>query len=184
MDSKNVILLSLLFISGVAFGQRQLIVLKDQTVLARYQKGDVIRFARAQDKEILIQRILDLNDTLIMMNFDSVTYYRIQKLDINGKQRNKFSVRMGGTLILAGALLPLMDVFNSTVIQDDKASLSKGIIITSGALLGTGAALLLIKKPYFKPGRRNRLMIIDNRSPFYKEKLQPVNTESFYVPKE
>jgi hypothetical protein len=91
---------------------------------------------------------------------------------------------MGGTLILAGALLPLMDVFNSTVIQDDKASLSKGIIITSGALLGTGAALLLIKKPYFKPGRRNRLMIIDNRSPFYKEKLQPVNTESFYVPKE
>jgi hypothetical protein len=184
MDCKNVIsLLILIFFCGEAIGQRQLIVLKDEQVLARYQKGDILKFARPQDKEILVQRILDLNDTLVMMNFDSVTYYRIDRLDIKGKQRNKFPVRMGYTLLLAGSLLPLIDVFNETVIQDESASLNKSILFTSGVMIGTGAALILIKKPYFKPGRRNRLMIIDQRSPFYKEKPVDEGYLSPLIPK-
>src|SRR5690348_11152427 len=79
---KYTFILLLLICGSTAFAQRQLVVLKNEEVLARYQVGDVIHFARQQDKEILIQRILDMNDTLLMMNFDSVAYYRIKKLDI------------------------------------------------------------------------------------------------------
>jgi hypothetical protein len=170
MDSKNVIItfiLVALCATGLA-QQRQLIALKDEDVLARYQKGDIIKFMRAHDKELQIQRILDLNDTLIMMNFDSVNYYQIEKLDIKAKQGSKFSERIGSSLIIAGLVLPLADLFNTTVIQDQEASVSEGVWITSAAMVGTGAALVFIKKPYFKPGRHYHLIIVDERSPFYK----------------
>ena len=171
MVNKNVILTSsLLFLSSVVVAQHQFIVLKDQTVIARYQKGDIIRFARAKDKEILVQRILDLNDTLLMMNQDTVAYYRIQMLDIEGKQQNRFLKGLGFGMLAAGILLPGIDYFNSSVVQDQSKSINEGLLITSGGLIATGAALMLIKKKYFKPGRRNRIMIIDKRSPFYREK--------------
>jgi hypothetical protein len=174
MDYKNVISLIFFFFCTTSVAQRQLIVLKNEQVLMRYQKGDIIKFKRAQDKEIQIQRILDLNDTLIMMNFDSVAYYRIEKLDIRTLRGNQLSTQLGIKFMIAGVLLPLIDLFNTTVIQDDPASVSEGVWITSAALIGTGAALTFIKKPYFKPGRKYHMIIIDKRSPFYKEhKVNP-----------
>lgn len=185
MDSKNVVIafVFVAFSASVFAQQRQLIVLKNEQVLARYQKGDVIKFMRAQDKEIQIQRILDLNDTLLMMNFDSVAYYRIKKLDIKEKQGSKFSTRLGGYLMAAGILLPLADLFNTTVIQDEEASVSEGVWITSAAMVATGAALVFIKSPYFKPGRKHHLMIVDERSPFFKERMQKTNNEILTLPK-
>ena len=191
MDSKNVevpslrstrqypiLCTKLLFIllfcgSGFStFSQRQLVVLKNEEVLARYQKGDVIHFAREGDKEILVQRILDMNDTLLMMNFDSVTYYRIKKLDIRGRKANTYAQKFGRYMMVAGVLLPLIELLNTGVFQDEgqEASISPGVAIASGVLIGGGAILAFTKKPYFKPGRKNHLMIVDNRSPFYKSK--------------
>jgi hypothetical protein len=173
MDSKNLILLFLFCtVYSVAVSQRQLVVLKNEEVLARYQVGDVIHFARAQDKEILIQRILDMNDTLLMMNFDSVTYYRIKKLDIRGRKANTYAQKFGRYMIIAGVMLPLIELLNTGVFQDEdqKASISPGVAVASGVLIGGGAIMAFTKKPYFKPGRKHRLMIVDNRSPFYKAK--------------
>jgi hypothetical protein len=184
MGNKNVILTaSLLFVSSVVIAQRQFIILKDQTVIARYQKGDVIRFARSTDKGILVQRILDLNDSVLMMNQDTLAYYRIQKMDIDGRHQNRFLKGLGFGLLAAGILLPGIDYFNSTVVQDQSKSVNDGLLITSAGLIGTGAALMLIKKKYFKPGRRNRMMIIDKRSPFYREKSFNESFESPFIPK-
>lgn len=186
MDYKNVILFFLaLFCSGAAYSQRQLIVLKHEEVLARYQKGDVIHFARATDKEIQIQRILDLNDTLLMMNFDSVAYYRIVKLDLRERKENTFAQKLGPYMMVAGAVLPLIELLNTGVFQDEnrEASVSPGVWVASGVLVGGGAMLAFIKKPYFKPGRKFRLMIVDERSPFYVEKPGSEGYVSPYIPK-
>ncbi len=170
-------------LSSTAVGQRQLIVLKNEEVLARYQKGDVIHFARAQDKEILVQRILDLNDTLLMMNFDSVVYYRIKKLDIRGRKQTSYAQKLGGMMIFAGIVLPLAELLNTGVVQNDEPSVSSGVWAASATLLAAGSALVFIKKPYFKPGRKYRLMIVDNRSPFYKAKPTAEGFVSPYIPK-
>lgn len=185
MDCKNVILVSLFCIgfNAVFSQQRQLIVLKNEEVLARYQKGDVIHFARAQDKEILIQRILDMNDTLLMMNLDSVAYYRIAKLDIRGRKSTTYAQRLGAYMMVAGAILPLAELLNTGVIQNDEPSVSSGVWATSAALIVAGSALVFIKKPYFKPGRKYRLIIVDDRSPFYKVKPQTEGYVSPYIPK-
>jgi hypothetical protein len=184
MDCKNVIVVSIFIVlCSTAVAQRQLVVLKNEQVLMRYQKGDIIKFARTQDKEIQIQRILDLNDSLIMMNFDSVAYYRIKKLDIRTTNKNKLSTRLGISMLMAGVILPLADLFNTTVIQDQEASVSEGVWVTSAALIGTGAALTFIKKPYFKPGRKYHLLIVDEHSPFYKERFVSEGFESPSIPK-
>ena len=140
--------------------------------MARYQKGDVIHFAREGDKEILIQRILDLNDTLIMMNFDSVTYYRIKKLDIRARKKNTYAQKFGRYMILAGVMLPMIELLNTGVFQDESqgAHISPEVLVVSGVLIGGGAIMAFTKKTYFKPGRKNHLMIVDKRSPFYKSK--------------
>lgn len=184
MDCKNVITSILFFavVSSAAAQQRQLIVLKNETVLARYQVGDAIYFAREHDKEILIQRILDLNDTLIMMNVDSVAYYRIKKLDIRRKKGSTFGQRLGGYMMVAGVVLVAAELINTGLVQDQGASIDKGVGITSGLLIAGGAALVFIKNPYFKPGRKHRMIIVDKRSPFYKAKTPAAGFTSPYIP--
>jgi len=185
MDGKNVIFLILFcIVCNAAVGQqRQLIVLKNEEVLARYQKGDVIHFARAQDKEILVQRILDLNDTLLMMNSDSVAYYRIKKLDIRKKKKSTFTQRLGAYMMLAGVVLPVAELVNTGIVQGDEASIDSGVGTASVVLLGGGAILTFAKKKYFKPGRKYRLIIVDSRSPFYKVKPIQEGFVSPYIPK-
>lgn len=184
MDGKNVIVLLLLCLGShiAASQQRQLIVLKNEEVLARYQEGDVIHFARANDKEILVQRILDMNDTLLMMNSDSVAYFRIKKLDIRGRKKSTFLQKIGGGLIVAGLGLPIVEVINTGLVQDEGVSVSKGVTVTSLALIGAGAAFIFIRKPYFKPGRKYHLLIVDKRSPFYKAKPKQEGYVSPYIP--
>ena len=173
MVNKNVIPVLFFLIVSFCAGaqQRQVVVLKKERVLVRYQVGDAIAFARASDKKIQIQKILDLNDTLIMMNLDSVAYYRIQKLDIRGRRAGTFAEKLGVHMMLAGAVLPLIDLANTTLVQKNDASVDKGVALAGGVLVAGGAMLYFIKKPYFKPGRKHRILIVEKGSPFYHTKL-------------
>jgi hypothetical protein len=184
MDNKNVILIlfCLLFNLGAAAQQRQLVVLKNETVLARYKVGDVISFARDGDKKMLQQKILDLNDTLIMMNLDSVLYFRIKRLDIRGRKSSTFGQRLGAYMIAAGIVLPAAELINTGIVQKQGASIDEGVAIASGALLTGGAALVFIKKPYLKPGRKHRILIVKKGSAFYEGPAvaRPVNP---YLPR-
>jgi hypothetical protein len=181
MDNKNVILVLFFLVFSVCASaqQRQLIILKNQTVLARYQVGDVLHFARPGEN-IQLQKILDLNDTLIMMNLDSVAYYRIEKLDIRGRKSSTFGQRLGAYMIAAGILLPAAELINTGIVQNEGASIDKGVGITSGVLFVGGAALVFIRKPYFKPGRKHRILIVEKGSPFFKVKR--VSNPSPYLP--
>jgi len=153
--------------------------------LARYQVGDVIHFAREGDKEILVQRILDMNDTLLMMNWDSVTYYRIKKLDIRARKANTFAQKFGRFMIIGGVMLPMIELLNTGVFNDEdqEAHISPEVLVVSGILVGGGAILAFTKKPYFKPGRKNHLMIVDKRSPFYKARPVSEGYVSPLIPK-
>lgn len=183
MDNKNVIfILFFLIISVCSIAQqRQVVVLKNETVLARYRVGDVILFAREGDKRVLQQKILDLNDTLIMMNLDSVSYFRITRLDIRKRKASTFGQRLGGYMMAAGIVLPVAELVNTGIIQKQGASIDEGIAMASGVLLAGGAALVFIKKPYFRPGRKKRIWIVEKGSPFYENSV-PARPISPYLP--
>lgn len=183
----NKIIILLLFFGALCAElvaqQRQFVILKNETVLARYQVGDVLHFFREGDKEVQVQKILDLNDTLIMMNLDSVAYYRITKLDIRGRKSSTFGQRLGATMLLAGLVLPAAELINTGLVQKEGASISQGVGIASGVLVATGAALVFIRKPYFKPGRKHRMFIVDKDSPFYYVKSFTTGYYSPYMPR-
>lgn len=173
MDNKNVIsIIILLLICGghATAQQRQLVVLKKERVLARYQVGDLLTFSRTGEKKIQQQKILALNDTLIMMNLDTVAYYRIKKLDIRGRRTSTFAERLGAYMMIAGVVLPLADLINTTAIEKEDASIDRGVAVTGVALFSGGALLFFAKGKYFKPGRKNRILIVEKDSPFYKVK--------------
>lgn len=183
MDNKNVTLILLLLTISVCATaqQRQVVVLKKERVLARYQVGDVLAFARAGEKKVQLQKILALNDTLIMMNLDSVPYYRISKLDIRARRSSLFSERLGAYMMLAGVVLPLADLVNTTAVQNEDASIDHGVAVTSVVLFSGGALLYFAKSKYFKPHRQKRILIVEKGSPFYK--VKPVDDPLLY-PKE
>lgn len=183
MDNKNVVLILFCYLISICATaqQRQLVVLKNETVLARYTVGDVISFAREQDKKILHQKILDLNDTLIMMNLDSVSYFHVKKLDIRGRKESTFGQRLGAYMIAAGIILPVAELVNTGLVQKQGASIDEGVAIASGVLIVGGAALMFIKKPYFKPGRKHRILIVKKGSSFY-ESPAPTRPVNPYLP--
>lgn len=183
MDNKNVIfILFFLACSLSAYAQqRQLVVLKNQTVLARYQVGDVIYFKRSTDKKIQLQTILAFNDTLIMMNLDSVAYYRIENFDIRRKKSSTFGQRLGAYMIAAGIILPAAELINTGLVQKRGASIDEGVAIATGVLLAGGATLVLVKKKYFKLGGKRRILIVEKGSPFFKSK--PVQSSLPYIPR-
>ena len=187
MDFKNVICTFLFcsLCSVVVAQQRQLVVLKNEDVLARYQVGDVIHFIRQNDKEVQIQRILDMNDTLLMMNLDSVNYYHIKKLDLRGRKGVTFVQKLGYTMMAAGVVLPAIELLNTGVFSDEdqEAHVSQEVLVVSGALIGAGAIMAFTKKKYFKPGRKNHLMIVDRRSLFYRAKPMADGYLSPYIPR-
>ena len=86
-------------------------------------------------------------------------------------------------MVLASVEFPIIEVINTGIVQDDDVSVSKGVAVSSVSLLAVGAALILIKKPYFKPGRKYRLLIVDKRSPFYKAKPKAEGYISPYIPR-
>jgi hypothetical protein len=125
-----------------------------------------------------------MDDTLLMMNFDTVAYYRIKKLDISGRKKATYLQKLGAYMMVAGVILPMSELVNTGLVQNEGASISSGVAVTSAGLVGGGAALYFIKKPYFKPGRKHHLMIVDERSPFYKEKPVREGYVSPYIPKD
>lgn len=85
-------------------------------------------------------------------------------------------------MIAAGIILPVAELINTGVVQKQGASIDEGVAIASGVLLVGGAALVLIKKPYFKPGRKNRILIVKRGSTFYKE-TAPAKPANPYLPR-
>jgi hypothetical protein len=102
-----------------------------------------------------------------------IPYHKIERIYI---KKRTFWRDTGPKLIVAGVGYFLIDLFNSTVIQDQEASLNKGVTITSSVLVGAGTAMMLIQKKYQKIGGRYRLMMIEKGSVFYRPDLR-VNIE-------
>ncbi|RAV97785.1 hypothetical protein [Pseudochryseolinea flava] len=164
---KNTLLLSLsLFVCITCFAQQQVVIIRKQNVVKRFEPGDLIRYSLSDRKQFRLERIVELTDTTIITNNDTVPYYKIMLVDI-GAQR-KITIReIGFNAILAGLLLPLADMINVGIVQDEKYEFSRGVGITSATLITVGALMYILDRPYFKLGHRNRIRIVDRDSPLF-----------------
>jgi hypothetical protein len=84
--------------------------------------------------------------------------------------------------VVAGTGLFLIDQFNNVVIDGNEAELDKGVTTTSLIMVGTGLPLALIKKKYVRLGRRKRMLMVAEGSPFYYDH-RPKGYISPYIPR-
>ena len=163
---KKTLLATLMLLAITCSAQDQLVVIRKQNVVKRFEIGDLIRYSLSDHKHFRQERVIELTDTTIITDNDTVAYYKVMLVDI-GPQR-KITIReIGFNVMAAGILLPIADLINVGVVQDEEYDFSSGIVLTAATLFTTGAIMYILDKPYFKLGHRNKLRIINRDSPLF-----------------
>lgn len=162
MDSKNVILIYF-FLASVFTGaaQPRLVILKGDKVITYFQEGDYIRFKRKDREHFTVGFIAGLTKDYFRIGQDTTFIYRLEKIDLSERNAG-FPIRaIGATFIVAGGVLFLGDLFNETVINDEKYTTNAGVIGVSAVLVGSGLLMQLVNNDYFVLGRRKKVVVLD-----------------------
>jgi len=159
----------LLLEARVAYGQKQLVLLKKEKVLLRLYFGDEIIFRTKDSKTKITSYVNNLFDTAVMAHKTIIPFHKIDRLYF---KRSSFSNVIGTLLVIGGAGYFVIDQFNTVVVHGDKPNINENVATTSAVMVAVGLPMMLIKKKSqrLKPGYR--LMTVDEGSPFYLRELQ------------
>jgi hypothetical protein len=149
-------------------GQRQLLLIKGEKVLARFNPGDEFVISLKGDKKKINSYVNNLFDTAVLLHRTLVPIHKIDKVYF--KQSGLVNL-VGKFLVVAGVAYFLIDQFNVIVVDGNEASLNDNVTNTSVALVAVGLPMALIKKKYRRIRGRIRLMVVNETSPFYVEPL-------------
>jgi hypothetical protein len=141
-----------------AFGQRQLVLIKGNTVITRFSEGDHIRFRRNDTDYIFNGIITGISQEYFKLGDEDTTYLnQIKSIDLRGLPNSGFKTAdMGGKFIAAGAVLLLIDALNTA----NGNKISTGVVLVSSSFIVVGSAMLIFNNNYFKPGRKKRVIIM------------------------
>jgi hypothetical protein len=144
--------------------------MKKANVIRRFNTGDFIRYSLSGKKYFVREKIVALTDTCIITTNDTVQYHRIRIVDVESDQGSSGITlqNLGWYSVAAGIILPLGDLINTTLVQDNQYEADTGVIVTSATLVTAGVVMMMVDKPFLKIRMNNRLRIIDHRSPLYK----------------
>jgi hypothetical protein len=162
--------------------QNQLLVIKNDRVIVRYQPGDEFMYKRKSKKEKTRSFIVSINDSTIVTNVDTIATHQVERVYF--KQGNFLNV-VGGFLVTGGVLIFLVDQVNVLFVQGDKASINENVATISLVSIGIGLPMMLAKKNTHRVGFKKRLRIIDRNSPFYytESRFQPKGYISPHIPR-
>ena len=170
------ILLFILLVSGTNLGlaQKQLLLLNREKVILRLNPGDEFIISLKGDKRKLNSYINNLFDTAVMVHKTLIPFHKIDKIYF---KHSAFVNRFGKLLVFGGVAYFLIDQFNTVIVQGDKASLDEDVTAVSVGMVAVGLPMMLIKKRYQRVGRKYRLMVVEERSPFYVAPIRELETE-------
>jgi hypothetical protein len=150
---------------GMLKAQKQLILVKRESVVVRFTEGQYLR-CKLKDKQKKEGKILELTDTHIITSNDTLSIASIESLNVKGKRRVSVTRGIGGLLFIGGLGYFAIDQINRLIVDGADGFDEKGAVI-SLSMAATGAAILFIKSPY-KKVYGHTLKTIDYTSRFYK----------------
>jgi hypothetical protein len=171
------LLMMLLSASAVVQAQKQLVLLKHESVILRLYPGDDIAYRLKGSRKIERSYVNNLYDTAIITAYDTVPFYKIDKIYF---RHSTFSNRVGSLFLAGGIALFLIDQINNSWVQGKKTSLDGGVSRASVGLIGAGLPMVLIRKKAQRPNFKYKLMMVQKGSFFYKE--NPKGFSSPYIP--
>ncbi|HEX9648998.1 MAG TPA: hypothetical protein VGA21_00440 [Cyclobacteriaceae bacterium] len=152
-----------LLLTEEAIAQKYLVLEKLGTrKRMEYYIGSEINYRLNGEDFFRTGTIADLADSIIVFDYAFFPIENINAININDTRTRRISARgYPVTLIVAGVVLFLGDLFNETVVSGNEASLNKGVTIASGALAGTGFLLMFVKSDIKKLTKNWRLRVVD-----------------------
>ncbi len=169
MKAIVVFIFGFFLISITGFSQKQLIVIKHGTVVARFAEGQYLRCVLKKKHRHTEGHILELNDFSMIASSDTIQFRDIERIDMR-KQRGpvRWNSGVGGLLFVSGILYIGLDRLNSGI-GVNTSPLDASVLNTSLIMTSVGAALIFIRPKYQRVNSNGfTLHTIDYNSPFYK----------------
>ena len=168
MDIKCFVIVVSFLVLRSGYGQ-QLIVVRKNSVVARYHIGQKITFAVRDNKGLRNDFVVGLNDSSIITRSDTILLLAISKLKLRHKAEKNFQVTSSAhKLIAMGILLPIAEYITITAVQNLDYAFNPAVGIVSAALVTTGVLMLIAARPVLNINRKNRIRVVDFGSPLYK----------------
>ena len=154
-------------VSFKLFSQKQLIILKNGHVQARFTEGQYLRCVLKKNHRHTEGHIIELYDFHMITSSDTIQFKDILKVNIK-KNRGpaRWSSGVGGLLFLGGLIYLGVDQLN-VAIGINSASTPAEFYVPL-MISGVGAAMVFIRPKYKRINGIQYLQTIDYRSPFYQ----------------
>ncbi|MEM7107580.1 MAG: hypothetical protein AAF519_05085 [Bacteroidota bacterium] len=156
---KNILFLCffLLFMPPLS-AQYYLQLKKRNKVIHTYASGDNIIFRLKDDKFYYDQMITGVTGTTIKFRFYDVTIQDIEVVKVPSRSSYGLDL-LSGAALTAGVFFLAIDQGNQLFVQGEGLGPSDEVLIVTGALVGTGVLIKLLKKKKFRfKSRKYRLV--------------------------
>lgn len=134
-----------------------------QKTQIRYYPGETITYKSKKIDYFVTDVIQSIDQNFIYLSENILSPESITELDIRDKDRRNGTLRALNVLTLgAGVILLGAESINS-IYHEQEFSISSGVGLTSGILIGTGLAMLPLRYKTFKNTGRNKIQLIQMR---------------------
>ena len=147
------ILLISFLIGNVVLAQNQMVLLKRNKRIAKFEEGDAVRIRLKSEDNFIKGTITGIHKDFLMIDRDTIYIKKVCAIDLRNHPNSNFRLVDAGTkFMMAGTVLVIADLINS-------GNVSPGIGITSAALVISGAVLVILNNDIYKIKKRKRILI-------------------------
>ncbi|MFC5623162.1 hypothetical protein [Algoriphagus winogradskyi] len=129
----------------------------------RYYPGESITYKSKKIDYFVTDVIQSIDQNFIYLSENILSPESITELDIRDKDRRNGTLRAINVLIAGAGIILLGAESINSIYHEQEFSISKGVGLTSGILLGTGLAMLPLRYKTFKNTGRNKIQLIQMR---------------------
>lgn len=149
------------------FSQKQLIILKNGHVQARFTEGQYLKCVLKENHRHTEGHIIELYDFYMITSSDTIPFKDILKVNIK-KNRGpaRWNSGVGGLLFIGGLIYLGVDQLNVAI--GINAASTPAEFYVPLMISGVGAAMVFIRPKYKRINGIQYLHTIDYRSPFYQ----------------
>ncbi|WP_192349470.1 hypothetical protein [Algoriphagus sp. Y33] len=129
----------------------------------RYYPGEEITYKSTKINYFVTDIIQNIDQNYIYLSENILSPESITEIDIRDKDRRNGTLRALNVLTLGAGIIFLGAESINSIYHDNEFSISSGVGLASGILLGAGVAMLPLRYKTFKNTGRNKIQLIQMR---------------------
>lgn len=129
----------------------------------RFYPGEEITYKSTKINYFVTDVIQSIDNNFIYLSENILSPESITEIDIRNKDRRNSTLRALNVLTLGAGIILLGAESINSIYHEQEFSISSGVGLTSGILLGTGLAMLPLRYKTFKNSGRNKIQLIRMR---------------------